>query len=154
MYNKLSFHDEHTGQIIVPILRPSNSHSNRWYVVILKQVIQKIRYCCPATEITIRADSGFSRPAFYQLADRLSCHRYWANFLRLLISSLAYELFLLLKQVIQKTTSAQAHNWQIHTIRVRLLKVGATIKKTKRRIYYRLSEAFTYQDLLGQLIAQ
>src|SRR5699024_7597307 len=39
MYNKLSFHDEHTGQIIVPILRPSNSHSNRWYVVILKQVI-------------------------------------------------------------------------------------------------------------------
>src|SRR5699024_2447575 len=31
-------------------------------------------------------------------ADRLSCHRYWANFLRLLISCLAYELFLLLKQ--------------------------------------------------------
>src|SRR5699024_11222422 len=67
-------------------------------------------------------------------ADRLSCHRQGANFLRLLISCLAYELFLLLKQAIQKTPTKQAHNWQIHTIRARLLKVGATIKKTKRRI--------------------
>lgn len=265
IYNELFFHDGHTGQIIVPVLRPGNSHSSRWYVAILKRVIRKIRDRYPAIEITIRADSGFSCPAFYRLADRwelyyvigvasnevlkrrvrrvadaverryvpqgekyqhfishqyqagswhasqqcyskiestgkglnvrhiisnlpgktarqiyfdvyvqrgeasenrikevknmcqadrLSCHRYWANFLRLLISSLAYELFLLLKGAIRKTTTKQAHNWQIHTIRVRLLKVGATIKKTKRRIYYRLSEAFACQDLFRQLIAR
>src|SRR5699024_7646126 len=46
-------------------------------------------------------------------AGRLSCHRYWANFLRLLISSLAYELFSLLKQAIRKTTAEEAKNWQI-----------------------------------------
>lgn len=264
MYNELFFHDGQTGQIIVPVLRPGNSHSNRWYVAILKRVIQKIRRRYPSMAITIRADSGFSCPAFYRLADRqelyyvigvasnavlkqqvqrvadaverryvtqgekyqhfigfayqagswhapqqcyakiestgkglnvrhivsnlpgktareiyfdvyvqrgeasenrikevknmcqadrLSCHRYWANFLRLLISSLAYELFLLLKQALRKTTNKQAHNWQIHTIRVRLLKIGATIKKTRRRIYYRLSQAFVYKDLFRQLIA-
>lgn len=265
IYSELFFHDGQTGQIIVPVLRPGNSHSNRWYVAILKRVVQKIRDRYPAMQITIRADSGFSCPAFYKLAkdvglyfvigmpsnavlkrrtkrvadaierrhvsqgekyrhfigfsyqadswhapqqcyskiestgkglniryivsnlpvrsarqiyfdvyvqrgeasenrikevknmcraDRLSCHSYWANFLRLLISSLAYELFLLLKQAIRKTTLKQAYNWQIHTIRVRLLKVGATIKKTSRRIYYRLSKAFVYQDLMRQLIAQ
>ena len=265
MYNELFFHDGETGQIIVPVLRPGNSHSNRWYVAILKRVIGKIRQRYPKITITIRADSGFSCPAFYQLADqrelyyvvgvasnavlkrrvarvadavsrrhvsqgekyqhftrfayqagswhapqqcyskiestgkglnvrhivsnlpgktarqiyfdvyvqrgeasenrikevknmcqadRLSCHRYWANFLRLLISCLAYELFLLLKQAIQKTPTKQAHNWQIHTIRARLLKVGATIKKTKRRVYYQLSKAFVYRDLFRQLIAQ
>lgn len=48
-------------------------------------------------------------------SDRLSWHRYWGNFLRFLISSLAYELFLLLKQATRKTTVKQAYNWQIHT---------------------------------------
>jgi len=43
---------------------------------------------------------------------------------------------------------------QISTIRVSLLKVGATIKKTKKHIYYRLSKAFVCQDLLRQLILQ
>ena len=30
MYSELFFHDGDTGQIIVPVLRPGNSHSNRW----------------------------------------------------------------------------------------------------------------------------
>lgn len=30
MYNELLFHDGDTGQIIVPVLRPGNSHSNKW----------------------------------------------------------------------------------------------------------------------------
>lgn len=85
-------------------------------------------------------------------SDRLSCHCFWANFYRLIISSLAYEMFLLLKQSIKKTTFKKAWKWQIDTIRVSLLKVGATIKKTKRRIYYQLSSSFTYQDLFKQLI--
>ncbi len=265
MYNELFFHDGHTGQIIVPILRPGNSHSNKWYVAILKRVLQKIRTAYPQLKITIRADSGFSCPDFYHLAgkfelgfvlglasnevlkrkvkraekavghlyvrgglkhqhfithtykakswpqaqqcytkvestgkglntrhivsnlpqkdariiyfdiyvkrgetsenrikevknmcfsDRLSNHGFWANFSRLLISSLAYEMFLLLKSAIGKTNFKEAKKWCIDTIRVRLLKIGATIKKTKKRIYYQLSKAFVYQDLFRQLITQ
>ncbi len=87
-------------------------------------------------------------------ADRLSSPESWVNFTRLLISSLAYEMFLLLKAAIRKTPVKQAQQWCIDTIRARLLKVGATLEKTKRRIYYQLSSAFVYQDLFGLLITQ
>jgi hypothetical protein len=70
MYNELFFHDGKTGQIILPVLRPGNSHSNRWYVALLKRVIGKIRDRYPNMRITIRGDSGFSCPAFYRLAAR------------------------------------------------------------------------------------
>ena len=62
-------HNGQTGQIIVPVLRPGNSHSNKWYVSILKRVVKRIRERFPEMEITVRGDSGFSCPAFYQLAD-------------------------------------------------------------------------------------
>ncbi len=35
IYNELFFHDGQTGQIILPVLRPGNCHSNKWYVSIL-----------------------------------------------------------------------------------------------------------------------
>ncbi len=86
-------------------------------------------------------------------SNRLSNHTFWANFFRLLLSSLAYQMFLALKQEIKKTSSQVAEKWQIDTIRTRLLKVGATIKKTKRRIYYHFSKAFVYQDLFMKLVS-
>jgi hypothetical protein len=265
MYNELFFHDGDTGQIIVPVLRPGNSHSNKWYVAILKRVAKRIRAAYPEMEIVVRGDSGFSCAPFYRLADdmglrfalglpsnevlkrkvaraeravrhlfvdngakhqhfmayayqagswhreqqcyakvestgkglnvrhivsnmdegdareiyfgfyvqrgeasenrikevknmcfsdRLSDHGFWANFFRLLISSLAYEMFLLLKKAIKRTKHELAKKWQISTIRASLLKVGATIKVTKRRVYYRLSKAFVHQDLFRELALQ
>jgi len=263
MYNELFFHDGITGQIILPVLRPGNSHSNRWYVGILSRIIKKIREKYPDIKIIIRADSGFSCPDFYSLAekynlwyaiglgsnevlkvqsnraakavqllyvnnrqkhqhffsfpyqagswereemchckvestgiglniryiisnfeeqtareiytefyvkrgdasenrikevknmcfsDRLSNHLFLANFFRLFLSYLAYEMFRLIKLAIQKTPFREAKTWQIDTIRTYLLKIGATIKTTKRRIYYRLSKAFVFQDLFKMLI--
>ena len=87
-------------------------------------------------------------------SDRLSNHGFWANFMRLIMSSLAYEMFLLLKQGIKKTKHEETKRWQVSTIRVALLKVGAIIKKTKRRVYYSFSRAFPHRDLLRQLILQ
>jgi len=263
MYNELFFHDGTTGQIILPVLRPGNSHSNRWYVGILSRIVNKIREKYPEVKIIIRADSGFSCPAFYKLAekynllytigiasnnilkkrsnrianavqhlyvdkkekhqhffsfpyqaeswkreemchckvestgkglniryfisnfekqtareiytefyvkrgeasenrikevknmcfsDRLSNHLFFANFFRLFLSYLAYEMFRLLKLAIAKTPFKEAKIWQIDTIRSRLLKIGATIKITKRRIYYCLSKAFVFQDLFKVLV--
>jgi len=43
MYNELFFHDGDTGEIILPVLRPGNAHSNWWYVAILKRIVIKIR---------------------------------------------------------------------------------------------------------------
>lgn len=263
MLNELFFHDGETGQIILPVLRPGNSHSNKWYVSILKRIIIKIRNAYPEMELVIRTDSGFSCAPFYKLvddynllfvtgqasnavlkkkvsrvekavkhlhlnqgekhqhfmsfayqakswhkeqqcyskvestglgmnvrhfisnikekeareiyfgfyvlrgeasenrikevknmcfSDRLSNHSYWANFFRLFISSLAYEIFLLIKQKIKKTSFEAAKKWQISTIRTYLLKVGATIKITKKRIFYQLSKSFVYKDLFREVI--
>jgi len=87
-------------------------------------------------------------------SDRLSNHSFWANFFRLIESSLAYEMFLILKEKIMKTSCDKAKKWQINKIRTCLLKVGATIKITKRRIYYQLSKSFVYKDLFLELIHQ
>ena len=265
MLNELFFHDGETGQIILPVLRPGNSHSNKWYVGILKRIIIKIRNTYPDMEIVIRTDSGFSCAPFYKLvddynllfvtgqasnavlkkrvsraekavkhlylsqgekhqhfmsytykakswhkeqqcyskvestglglnvrhfvsnikekeareiyfgfyvlrgdasenrikevknmcfSDRLSNHGYWANFFRLFISSLAYEMFLLIKKKIKKSSFDIAKKWQINSIRTYLLKVGATIKVTKKRIFYQLSKAFVYKDLFREIITQ
>ncbi|OEJ98561.1 hypothetical protein A8C32_04990 [Flavivirga aquatica] len=64
MLNELFFHNGKTGQIISPVLRPSNSHSNRWYVGILRRIVRKIRATYPDLEIIIRTDSGFSCTLF------------------------------------------------------------------------------------------
>jgi len=264
MYNELFFHDGETGEIIMPVLRPGNAHSNWWYVSILKRIVKKIRLQYPDIEIVFRADSGFSTPVFYNFArdyllkftvgiaannvlkkktgliercvsysyvskgirkqiftepfyyeagtwdnpekcyakvestgkglnvryfisnfeketgseiyknfyvkrgdrsenrikevksmcfsNRLSNHNFWANFFRLIMSSIAYEMFRLIKLDINKTNFKKAKKWQINNIRLFLLKVAGTIKKTKRRITVGLSESFVYKDLYMQLI--
>ena len=264
MYNELFFHDGETGQIILPVLRPGNSHSNKWYASILRRIVQKIREKYPEIKIIIRSDSGFSCAAFYELvekynllfvtgiasnnvlkkkvsraekvvrklyleqgkkhqhfvahtyqakswhkqqkcyakvestgigmnirhfvsnieekeareiyfdvyvkrgdtsenrikevknmcfSDRLSNHGFLANFFRLIISSISYEFVRLIKEEVKLVGDEIAQKWQVSSIRTYLLKVGATIKITKKRIYYKLSKAFVYQDLFQKLIA-
>ena len=69
MLNELFFHDGDTGQIILPVLRPGNSHSNKWYVSILRRIIKKIKKAYPTIKILIRTDSGFSCAPFYKLVE-------------------------------------------------------------------------------------
>ncbi|MCK5369525.1 MAG: IS1380 family transposase [Cyclobacteriaceae bacterium] len=266
MYHELFFKDGQTGQVILPVLRPGNCHSNKWFVGILKRVVKKIREKLPDVKILIRADSGFSGAAFYQLADqldlyfclgissnevlkrftrdtvtdvketyaskrikhqefvgpyhyqaqswgkpeklyakvestgkgmniryfvsnfdqmeardiyfdfyvkrgdtsenrikelknmtyadRLSCHEFWANFLRLMISTLCYEMFRQIKLLIAKTKHHFAKCWQIDNIRLYLMKVGACLKERKRSVTIQFSKAFRYQYLLGDLLCR
>jgi hypothetical protein len=265
MYNELFFHDGETGQIILPVLRPGNSHSNKWYVAILKRIIKRIYAKYPDIKIIIRADSGFSNAPFYKLADdyflkyaigmatnkvlkrrieraeravrllygengikhqhfitfkyqakswhkeqqcyskiestgngmnvrhfvsnlseeeareiyfgfyvkrgdasenrikeiknmcfsdRLSDHKFWSNFIRLIISSIAYEMFLKIKTMIKKTNYKKAHKWQIDNIRLYLLKVGGTVKDSVKRIYFQFSKSFVYKELFEEIILQ
>lgn len=260
MFNQLFFHDGETGQIILPVLRPGNVHSNRWFVKILRIIVDKIRTKYPSIAITIRADGGFSGAQFYDLveeknlfycvgmttnsvlkketkiaydivqrtcvkkklkfqhftksfqykakswtnqqtcyakvestgkgmnvryfssnipdktgkeiytefytqrgdasenrikevknmcfSERLSCHLFIANYFRLFLSSLTYELFGLIKKYIKKTDYEEAKKWQIDNIRLFLLKVGATIKKTVRLVTINLSKSYVCKDLL------
>jgi len=265
MYNELFFHDGETGQIILPVLRPGNAHSNRWFVKILRIIIDKIRLVYPDLIITIRVDGGFSGPKFYDLveekkllycvgmtannrlkkatkipfdiiartcvksnkkfkhftkgfqykadswtkeetcyakvestgkgmnvryfssnipdktgkeiyteiytqrgeasenrikevknmcfSDRLSCHKFVPNFMRLFISTLTYELMRIIKTYIQQTKHENAKTWQIDNIRLFLLKVGATITKSIRKITINLSKSYVCRDLFIEINA-
>lgn len=85
-------------------------------------------------------------------ADRTSCHRWWANQCRLLLSSLAYTLMNTLRRIALKNTDlAKAC---CGTIRLKLLKIGAIILRNTRRVRFLLSSAYPYQALFRQVCLQ
>jgi len=78
-------------------------------------------------------------------SDRTSCHHWWPNQFRLLLSSLAYMLIDVIRRLALKGTQlAQA---QCGTIRLKLLKIGAVVLRNTRRVRLHLSSAFPYQSL-------
>jgi len=82
-------------------------------------------------------------------ADRLSCHRFLANQFRLLLHTAAFCLFWLLRHHLQDTELATA---QVNTLRLKLLKIGARIRETSRRIWVHLASSYPYRDLLALVL--
>jgi hypothetical protein len=70
-------------------------------------------------------------------ADRLSCSAFMANQFRLLVHTAAYIVMLELRRELADTALAKA---QMDTLRLKLLKIGACIVVTARRIWVQLSE--------------
>jgi hypothetical protein len=76
-------------------------------------------------------------------ADRTSCETMRANQVRLYLSTVAYIVMRALREFgLQGTEMARA---QCSTIRVKLLKLGAVIRVTVRRVVVSLSEAFAFR---------
>jgi hypothetical protein len=85
-------------------------------------------------------------------ADRTSCHRWWPNQLRLLLSSLAYTLLEAIRRLaLQGTELARA---QCGTIRLKLLKIGAVVVRNTRRVRFILSSGYPLQALFFQVAAR
>jgi hypothetical protein len=85
-------------------------------------------------------------------ADRTSCHAFVANQFRLLLSSFAYVLVEHLRRV--GLTGTPLANAQASTIRTKLLKIGALVKGSVRRLVLHLSAAFPLADLFRQVVAR
>jgi Transposase DDE domain group 1 len=84
-------------------------------------------------------------------SDRTSCHYWWPNQFRLLLSSCAYVLLEALRRLGLKSTElARAH---VGTIRLNLLKIGAVITRNTRRVRIWFSSAFPLQDLFKSCLA-
>jgi len=77
-------------------------------------------------------------------ADRLSCHRFWANQFRLLLHAAAYVLFFTLRRLAAGTELAEA---QMDTLRLRLIKIGVHVAGTARHIWFHLSSSHPWQKL-------
>ena len=85
-------------------------------------------------------------------SDRTSCHEWWPNQFRLLLSSLAYTLLETIRRLsLQGTELARA---QVATIRLKLLKIGAVIVRNTRRVRFLLSSAYPGQDLFRLVAAR
>jgi hypothetical protein len=85
-------------------------------------------------------------------ADRTSCHDFVANQFRLLLSSFAYVLIEYLRRVGLKDTPLA--NAQVSTIRTKLLKIGALVKTSVRRLVLHLSAAFPLAELFRQVVTR
>lgn len=81
-------------------------------------------------------------------ADRLSCHRFWANQFRLLLHAAAYMLMQAMRAALAGTEFARA---QVSTLRLRLLKVGARIRESVRRVWVQLPSAYPWIHLWPRL---
>ena len=87
----------------------------------------------------------------YLFADRTSTHWMGSNQIRLWFSSLAYTLLQTLRRVGLKGT--QMAKAQCHTIRRKLLKIGAIVQVTVRKVWVRLSESYPFARLFERVHA-
>lgn len=81
-------------------------------------------------------------------ADRLSCHSFWANQFRLLLHGAAYVLMQAMRSALAGTELACA---QVETLRLRLLKVGARVVESARRVWVHLPSAYPWAYLWPHL---
>jgi Transposase DDE domain group 1 len=83
-------------------------------------------------------------------ADRVSCATMRANQVRLCLATVAYIVLRALRQFgLAQTELAQA---QCATIRVRLLKLGAVVRVTVRRVWLSLSESYPLREAFARVL--
>lgn len=85
-------------------------------------------------------------------ADRTSASSMRANEQRLWFSSVAYVLLAALRRLgLSSTKLAHA---RCDTIRLKLLKIGAQVRVTVRKVWIRLAESCPYQTIFQQVVAE
>jgi hypothetical protein len=84
-------------------------------------------------------------------ADRTTTGKMWSNQLRLYFSSIAYVLL----QTLRRTawTGTELAKAQCGTIRLKLLKIGAQVRVTVRKVWISLSGSYPYAALFAQILA-
>jgi hypothetical protein len=86
-------------------------------------------------------------------ADRLSCSSFVANSLRLLLHAAAYRLLRALRDT-AATVRSELGRMQFDTLRLRLLKVAALVRRSVRRLWIQLPAAFPLGAVFRHLAAQ
>jgi len=89
---------------------------------------------------------------FVLFADRVSASTLRANQLRIYFSVMAYTLINGLRRLGLRAT--QLATAQVGTIRLRLLKIGALVRVTVRKVWVRMASSYPYQALFSQTLRQ
>lgn len=85
-------------------------------------------------------------------ADRLSCSKYKANAFRLQLYAAAYNLLVLFRRHVLAATQLACAT--VMTIRLRLLKVGARVKRTARRLWFHIATGWPGRTVFEQALAR
>ena len=89
---------------------------------------------------------------FVLFADRVSLSTMRGNQMRVYLSVIAYTLMNGLRRLgLQTTALARA---QVGTIRLKLLKIGALIQVTVRKVWVHMASSYPYQALFSQVLQQ
>jgi hypothetical protein len=84
-------------------------------------------------------------------ADRLSCHRFWANQFRLLLHAAAYWL---LDTIRRWLAAAHVARMELASLRLQLLKIGGWIRRRVDGLHLRLASSHPGEPLWHALAAQ
>jgi Transposase DDE domain group 1 len=135
-------------RIISRIEHTDKGHNPRFVVTSLTgdgQQLYEQTYCARG-----EVENRIKEQQLGLFADRTSCHDFVANQFRLLLSSMAYVLIESLRRTsLAGTELAKA---QATTIRLKLLKIGALVQRSVRRIVIHLSESFPMRELFQKLV--
>jgi hypothetical protein len=85
------------------------------------------------------------------LADRLSCHGFWANQFRLLLHAAAYWLLDTLRRWLSRAGQARL---QLDTLRLRLIKIGGWVREYTERVRLHLASSHPGEPLWRLLAAR
>ncbi len=106
--------------------------------------IYDVRYCARGNmENCIKEQKSL-------FSERTSCHHWWPNQLRLLLSGFAYVLMHGLRRLALQNTVLE--KCQMDTLRLKLLKIGGVVIRNTRRIRILLSSNFAYQVVFEKAV--
>jgi hypothetical protein len=134
---------DHPRRVIAKIEHTAKGANPRYVVTNLEgdpKVLYEKLYCARGD-----MENRIKEQQLDLFADRTSCHKWWPNQFRLLLSSLAYILLEAIRRLALKGTEL-AHAY-VGTLRLKLLKIGAVILRNTRRIRFLLSSNCPYQNL-------
>jgi hypothetical protein len=77
-------------------------------------------------------------------SDRLSCHAWYANYFRLMLSAFAYTVMQKIRECLKGTS---LENAVTDSIRLHLLKIGTHVRETVRKVWISFSSTFTGRDM-------
>jgi hypothetical protein len=98
------------------------------------------------------AENKIKEQQLHLFADRTSCHDFVANQFRVLLSAAAYILMDTLRR--KGLANSELANAQVGTIRLKLLKVGARVVHSVRRIVVHLAGGYPLKELFVQVLAR
>jgi hypothetical protein len=99
-----------------------------------------------------QAENKIKEQQLHLFADRTSCHDFVANQFRVLLSAAAYILMDTLRR--EGLANSELANAQVGTIRLKLLKIGARVVHSVRRIVVHLSGGYPLKGLFVQVLSR